>query len=1333
MRSGIRTVTMVALVWFGLSSAQGVVSRAQEVPVLPWMNTSLSPEQRADLLIAQMTLEQKVQQISNDTRPASNPANRPPGCEFTSTGRHIQGIPELKIPTVRMVNGGTGVRGGSCLPEPNATALPSTPASAATFNPELIRQLGDVLGDEARRFGHQVMLAPGMNLHRHPYGGRNYEYQSEDPYLSGVMAVETIKGIQAQGIHANPKHFAGNEQETQRRQMATVIPPRALHELYLLPFEMSVRDAQPASIMCAFPEINGFSACSNEDLLKTTLRERWGFQGYVISDRRAVHDVGPSIKAGVDWELSHMTPLHYSLDPQPGQRGNPGSEGIRAALAAGTITVGDIDQMLRPRYIQMFKFGQFETNFDVLFRAVPDFIGHGLVAREIAEQGIVLLKNENSFLPLNAASLNSVALIGAEWFAGKAKLPPRSTRGDNQSVIAPYTVTPREGLQNVLRAMGSPATVTYESGGGTGTKADRDRAVELAQKSDVVIVMVGDNPHELCDRETLRLPILPPADPNFCAWDEIAPGEEGQVRGQAVAPDLPRNSAGEFELPSPPRGKGTDQEALMQELVAAPGVAQKTVVVLKTEGMVLMPWLGQVPALVEAWYPGQEDGNAVANILFGVRNPSGKLPMTFGNSAMEAAHSTTAQFPGVFIDPPQWLNRPRLEAQYTEGLQVGYRWYEANKVTPVFPFGFGLSYTTFAYSGLSAVPTADQQTGQPVVAVTYTITNTGSRPGAEASQVYVTLPPAAGQPSKRLVGFQKVDLMPGESRQVTVTIDPSASNHPLSYWVPENDAPVPGWGRGTWSAAPGEYTFHVGGSSADTPLVQTVALSPTDTSGAPASCTTPSPGADWVCVNGGWLPPGHPGIAGAPGPSPTPPTGPNPPASCTTASPGADWVCVNGGWLPPDHPLVVIEEIGETDGIDGPVTPPGTPSACPAEAPVAGWVCVNGGWVPPDHPLARSVPVPPLVDPPLIIDSAHLSRVRDSLRRGESQFIPGLKALEEDANRALSVAPMSVMDKEVTPPSGDKHDYMSQAPYWWPDPSKPDGRPYIRRDGQRNPEISRITDRDNFGRLTTAISSLGLAFYVTGREEYAQHAVRLVRVWFLDPATRMNSNLQFAQGIPGIAEGRAAGIIESRLLPDIIDGVRLLQGSSAWSASDDQGLKDWMRAYLTWLLESPRGRTEATRGNNQESWYNVQVVALALYTGQAELARTRIEEVRGDIDRQIEPDGSQPRELERTRAWDYSIFNLSACLNLAELGERVGVDLWNHRAADGSSLRNALEFLIPFATGQKRFPYQQIGELRPTAIQFLLRRAAVGFNEPRYRDLARQIGGGTRRQELLFP
>lgn len=295
----------------------------------------------------------------------------------------------------------------------------------------------------------------------------------------------------------------------------------------------------------------------------------------------------------------------------------------------------------------------------------------------------------------------------------------------------------------------------------------------------------------------------------------------------------------------------------------------------------------------------------------------------------------------------------------------------------------------------------------------------------------------------------------------------------------------------------------------------------------------------------------------------------------------------------------------------------------------------------------------------LLYDAAHLADVRARIQRGDAALAPAFSALEADANKALAMKPVSVMDKAVTPPSGDKHDYMSQAPYWWPDPATPDGRPYIRRDGDRNPEINRITDHDYLGRVVGAVSTLGLAFHLTGREAYAAHAVRLTRAWLLDPATRMSPHLRFGQGIPGITDGRGIGIIETRGLPELIDGVALVlvHGSPAWTQANDRRLQAWMRAYLTWLLESAHGKDEAKNGNNHETWYDVQVAGLALYTGQRDLARRTIEGGRARIATQIEPDGRQPRELERTRPWDYSAFNLEAFFRLATLGERLGVDL----------------------------------------------------------------------------
>jgi len=368
----------------------------------------------------------------------------------------------------------------------------------------------------------------------------------------------------------------------------------------------------------------------------------------------------------------------------------------------------------------------------------------------------------------------------------------------------------------------------------------------------------------------------------------------------------------------------------------------------------------------------------------------------------------------------------------------------------------------------------------------------------------------------------------------------------------------------------------------------------------------------------------------------------------------------------------------------------------------------------------------------LMIDGAHVAQVRESLRRGDAHYKHPLEVLETQADRALRLSPMSVLQKKVPPPSGDMHDYLSQAPYWWPDPSRPNGLPYMRRDGQRNPEIDQITDHENLSRLSDAVSCLGLAYYFTGRESYATQAAHLVHVWFLDAATRMNPNLNFAQEIPGIDKGRSSGIVETRYLPDIIDSVTLLRGSSAWTASDDAAFKDWMRAYLQWLLISSLGRAEAKRGNNQATWYDVQVIALALYTGQEQTARTQLEAARAAIGKQFEPDGKQPRELKRSRAWTYTIFNLTAYMHVASMGSHMNVDLWNYRTSDGRSLRRGVEYLVPFATGERRFPYRQITEFDPSALHPILRWAALGWNDPRYRDLARQIGGETPRLDLTL-
>jgi hypothetical protein len=383
--------------------------------------------------------------------------------------------------------------------------------------------------------------------------------------------------------------------------------------------------------------------------------------------------------------------------------------------------------------------------------------------------------------------------------------------------------------------------------------------------------------------------------------------------------------------------------------------------------------------------------------------------------------------------------------------------------------------------------------------------------------------------------------------------------------------------------------------------------------------------------------------------------------------------------------------------------------------------------------LATAVGAQPAPPASLLLDRAHVAGVRARAAQGDAGLRAAIATLEADAAKALAIAPMSVMDKGVVPPSGDKHDYLSQAPYWWPDPSKPDGKPYIRKDGERNPEIRRITDRDNLGRLGDAVATLGLAYAYTGREDYAVHAARLLRTWFVDPATRMHPHLQYGQYVPGINEGRGIGIIETRNLPELLDGVLLIAASPAWTQADEAALQAWMRAYLTWLRESPHGREEAKNGNNHETWYDVQVAGLALYTGQVDVARRTLDGARARIAAQIEPDGRQPRELERTRSWHYSAFNLAAFMDLATLGDRVGVDLWHYRTADGRSIRQAVDFVVPFAAGERKWTYDQITPFSAAQMHTILRRGAAAWKAPAYKALAERIGGGSSRLALTTP
>jgi hypothetical protein len=357
-----------------------------------------------------------------------------------------------------------------------------------------------------------------------------------------------------------------------------------------------------------------------------------------------------------------------------------------------------------------------------------------------------------------------------------------------------------------------------------------------------------------------------------------------------------------------------------------------------------------------------------------------------------------------------------------------------------------------------------------------------------------------------------------------------------------------------------------------------------------------------------------------------------------------------------------------------------------------------------------------------LLDGKQLQATRQRIRAGEKSLAPAWAKLEREAQKALQAGPFSIVNKEVTPPSGDKHDYMSQAPYFWPDPKSANGLPYIRRDGERNPEINKITDHHSLDQIESTVETLALAYYFKSDEAYAARATLMLRAFFLDPATRMNPNLQYAQYIPGVNTGRGIGLIETRGLTNVVDAIGLLQGSKALTEADQRGLQDWFGKFLQWMLDSKSGRDEAASRNNHGTYYDLQITSFALFVGRKDLATKTLQEVRQKrIAVQIEPDGREPLELARTKAWSYSTGNLDGLMWLATLGERLGVDLWRYQTTDGRGIRKALAFLIPVALGDQKWQYQELGGLKTETLFPLMRRAAAEYRDKQYQALMAKI------------
>jgi hypothetical protein len=371
-----------------------------------------------------------------------------------------------------------------------------------------------------------------------------------------------------------------------------------------------------------------------------------------------------------------------------------------------------------------------------------------------------------------------------------------------------------------------------------------------------------------------------------------------------------------------------------------------------------------------------------------------------------------------------------------------------------------------------------------------------------------------------------------------------------------------------------------------------------------------------------------------------------------------------------------------------------------------------------------------------ILHPDELLRTKERIQADDPSILPALDRLKRDAERALAAGTFSVTQKDLAPSGGNKHDYMSIAPYWWPNPNTPSGLPYILRDGEVNPARDQTSDRKRLDGLVQSVKTLALGYFFTGREQYAARAAKLLRVWFLDDETKMNPHLRYAQAVPGRNGGRGAGIIETHNLPELIDAVGLLNSSKSWTPIDHKRLQDWFGAYLIWLIDGAEGKAESNAQNNHGSWYDVQLASYALFAGRDELAKKVLGEFPSRrIARQIEADGRQPHELARTQAWNYSIFNLEALFNGASIADNLGIDLWRYETPDRRGIRRALDWLVPFAIGEKKWSYREIIGHQPEKLAPLLRRAAFRYREPSYEKAIGRLPKipSDERWQLLYP
>jgi beta-glucosidase len=736
-RLGVASIAAAVMIIPALP-AQAEPTSTTDCSTVPWMNTSSSAADRASALLAASSQHQKYRWLVE--QPAVSPTQTDWAPGLAGEGPVVYPVQVPCTPTIAYTDGPEAVRASG------VTDFPSQIALASTWNLDLSYEKGVAQAEEAFAKRRNVLLAPGLSSGRTPLAGRTPEYFGEDALLSGLLGARAVEGIEAKGqVISDLKHFVANEQETDRQTSSSNMDERTLREVYGLPYKIAIARSNPESLMCAFNQVNGVYICESP-VMKTLLKGEYGFDGFVMSDFGSVHSTAASLMNGLDQELNR--PIYFTPDK------------LDAALAAGDITQARVDEAAFLVVKSYIEGGLFDNPLPATAAAEASTPANEAIARQIAEKGSVLLKNDGA-LPLRADGSTSIALFGPT-----ASSTPTTVGGQPVSAVSVCSLTlqfnPNAAPRNTLpcedvvsaetairaRAAQDGATVTWNNG------QDVAAAAQQAATADVAVVFGYQRMGEFNDITDLRL----------------------QGNGDAL-------------------------------IAAIEQANPNTVVVLQTGSAVEMPWIDGVQAVLENWYGGEQQGPAIASLVFGDTAPSGKLPMTFPKSLADTPANTPEQYPGIFANGS--ITRPAgsteiRQVQYTEGLKVGYKWYQTQRIEPLFAFGHGLTYTTFEYDKARVTPT--QVKAGRDVRLRVRVSNTGDRTATETVQVYLTLPESTGEPGSRLVGWQQVTLEPGERANVRIelTAEDIADLHLLDYW----DSTT-----GEWRTARGSYDVAIGGSS----------------------------------------------------------------------------------------------------------------------------------------------------------------------------------------------------------------------------------------------------------------------------------------------------------------------------------------------------------------------------------------------------------------------------------------------------------------------------------------------------------------------------------------